>query len=385
MKKNLGVVLSVLVLIAVAAGGYKSYINNVEGNKNGTASGNSPGGLNLPGLGSSHPETQNAQSLKLLVGSAKFAFLKDPKLTEILAKEGIALDLIKSESFEKDKVRLAELDAVWPAGSNSAADWTATIPAAATFPVFSTPLALASWKALMPVFETSGLAKTTGAAHGDFYLDKALPLMLKGVRWNQLQGNTVFNVNKGFLVTTPDLRKSNTGALYIATLAYIQNGNEVPTDAGKAEALTDKLAPLITRQGFQEETLAGPFEDYLGQGMGKAPLVLIYESQFLEAKRAGKLGDNHFLLYPQPGLVLKHIFVAKSANGKKLGELLANNKDIQKIAAQYGFRTNDQKVFAQEAKAIGLDAPELLNLADTPTTPVLEAMTAALIRKMDGH
>lgn len=377
MKKNLGIVISVLVLIAVAAGAYKSHL---EKQNTPQVAGKDSIGLSLPGIG--NPQTE---SVKLLVGSAKFAFLKDEELGKILAKHGIALNLVKSESFEKDKIKLAELDAVWPAGSNSAADWTATIPAATTYPVFSTPLALASWKALMPVLEASGLAKSTGAAHGDFYLDKALPLMLKGVRWNQLQGNTAFNVNKGFLVTTPDLRKSNTGALYIATLAYIENGSEVPQDAAKAAALTDKLAPLITRQGFQEETLAGPFEDYLGQGMGKAPLVLIYESQFLEAKRAGKLRDTHFLLYPQPGLVLKHIFVGKSPLGKKLGELLSSDKEIQKIAAQYGFRTNDAAVFAAEAKKIGLDAPDLLNLADTPTTPVLEAMTSALIRKMEGQ
>lgn len=377
MKKNLGIVISVLVLIAVAAGVYKSYLEKQSAPQ---VAGKESIGLSLPGL--SNPQTE---SVKLLVGSAKFAFLKDEELSKILAKHGIALNLVKSESFEKDKIKLAELDAVWPAGSNSAADWTATIPAATTYPVFSTPLALASWKALVPVLEANGLAKSTGAAHGDFYLDKALPQMLKGVRWNQLKDNTAFNVNKGFLVTTPDLRKSNTGALYIATLAYIENGSEVPQDAAKAASLTDKLAPLITRQGFQEETLAGPFEDYLGQGMGKAPLVLIYESQFLEAKRAGKLRDTHFLLYPQPGLVLKHIFVGKSPLGKKLGELLSTDKDIQKIAAQYGFRTNDAALFAAETKKIGLDAPDLLSLADTPTTPVLEAMTSALIRKMEGQ
>lgn len=377
MKKNLGIVISVLVLIAVAAGVYKSYLEKQSAPQ---VAGKESIGLSLPGL--SNPQTE---SVKLLVGSAKFAFLKDEELSKILAKHGIALNLVKSESFEKDKIKLAELDAVWPAGSNSAADWTATIPAATTYPVFSTPLALASWKALVPVLEANGLAKSTGAAHGDFYLDKALPQMLKGVRWNQLKDNTAFNVNKGFLVTTPDLRKSNTGALYIATLAYIENGSEVPQDAAKAASLTDKLAPLITRQGFQEETLAGPFEDYLGQGMGKAPLVLIYESQFLEAKRAGKLRDTHFLLYPQPGLVLKHIFVGKSPLGKKLGELLSTDKDIQKIAAQYGFRTNDAALFAAETKKIGLDAPDLLNLAETPTTPVLEAMTSALIRKMEGQ
>lgn len=369
MKKGFGIVLSLLVILGVAAGAYKSFNEKKAEGQQQNAATNAPAG---------------GKTIKLLTGSAKFGFLKDPALTAILEKEGIQLELVKSGSFEQDKSKAGELDAAWPAGANGAADWSGVLKGAATYPVFSTPLALASWKALIPVFEKNGIAKMTGPAHGDFFLEKALPLMSKATRWNQLKDNDVFSVNKSFLVNTPDLRKSNTGALYISTLAYIQNGNEVPQDIAKAEMLAEGLAPLITRQGFQEGTLAGPFEDYIGQGMGKAPLVLIYESQFIEAKRAGKLRDAHVLLYPQPGLVLKHVFVGKTQAGKQLGELLATHPGVQKIAAQYGFRTNDPAIFAAEVKSMGLDAPELLNLAEAPTTAILDAMNQAIIKKMEG-
>ncbi|MES2296082.1 MAG: hypothetical protein V4582_03525 [Pseudomonadota bacterium] len=365
MKKYIGLLLSLLVIAGVAAGVYKSF-NSKKVSDQAAAIGVQGG------------------KVKLLAGSAKFAFLNDPAVVALLAKQGITLELIKSGAFEQDKARARELDAAWPAGANVAADWLGVMPGATSHPVFSSPLAIASWKSLMPVFEANGIAKMSGAAHGDFYLDKALPLMLAATRWNQLKGNTVFSVNKSFLVNTPDLRKSNTGALYIAALAYIQNGNEVPQELTKAEATAEALAPLITRQGFQEATLAGPFEDYIGQGMGKAPLVLIYESQFLDAKRNGKLRDPHLLLYPQPGLVLKHILVGKTAAGKKLGELLATDPDLQRIAAQYGFRSNDPTVFAVETKKLGLDAPELLNLAEAPSTTILEAMNQTIIRKLEG-
>ncbi len=381
MKKNLGVVLSILVLLGVAAAGYKSWADKRASQLNHASS--SPI-TNL--LKSSISSLQaKGQTLRLLTGSAKFNFLKDPAVIDILNKEGIALELVKSESFEQDQLKLPELDAVWPAGANVAADWNALIPDAGTYPVLFTPLALASWKVLMPVFEKNGLAKMSGPGHADFYLEKALPLMLKDTRWNQLQNNEVFNVNKSFLVNTPNLQKSNTGTLFIAMLAYIQNGNAVVQDNATAEAITAKLASLITRQGFQEATLAGPFEDYIGQGIGKAPLVLIYESQFIEAKRAGKLRDAHLLLYPQPGLVVKHILVAKSPLGKKLGELLMSNKEIQKIAAQYGFRTNDPAAFLAETKTLGLDAPELPNLAEVPSAKIMEVMNQSLIKKMEGQ
>lgn len=332
------------------------------------------------------PETTTSKmtQVRLLTGSAKFGFLKDPKLTQILAAEGLEVVLTKTGATATDISRSAEFDAVWPAGANAANDFAIAWKSNSTYPVFSTPLALASWKQLLPILEANGLAKKSGT-NGNFYLEKALPLMLGGKRWNQLKDNTAFDVNKGFLVNTPDIRKSSTGGLYIAALAYIQNGHEVPANVTVGAELADKLSPLITRQGFQEGTLSGPFEDYVGQGMGKAPLVLVYESQFVEAKRDGKLRDTHMLLYPQPGMVLKHVLVAQNAAGKRLGELLATNVEIQKIAAQYGFRTNNPAIFADSMKQLGLDAPDLIDIADAPSTLVLDAMTQTLVKKLEGN
>jgi hypothetical protein len=342
-----------------------------------------------PAAGASATAPGEARSkmtqVRLLTGSAKFSFMKDPKLTEILAKEGIEVVLSKTGATTTDVARAQEFDAVWPAGANAASDFSTAWKSTNTYPVFSTPLALASWKQLLPVLESNGLAKKIGATHGEFYLEKALPMMLAGKRWNQLKDNTVFDVNKGFLVNTPDIRKSSTGGLYIATLAYILNGHDAPTSVTAGETLANTLSPMITRQGFQEGTLAGPFEDYVGQGMGKAPLVLVYESQFVEAKRDGKLRDTHILLYPRPGMVLKHVLVARTDAGKRLGEILANNVEAQKIAAQYGFRTNNPAIFADSMKQLGLDSPDLIDVADAPSTLVLDAMTQTLVKKLEGN
>lgn len=324
------------------------------------------------------------QTVRLLTGSAKFGFLKDPKMEELLLARGIRLELSKTADFATDVAKQKDFDAVWPAGANAANDFAAAWKSNNTYPVFSTPLVIASWKQLLPVLQANGLAKAE-ANHGAFYLNKALPLMLAGKRWNQLKDNTVFEVNKGFLINTPDVRKSNTGMLYLGALAYISNNEDVPSTVAMGESLADKLSSVMTRQGFQEGTLAGPFEDYLGQGLGKAPLVLIYESQFVEAKRDGKLRDTSMLLYPQPGLVLKHVLVARSEAGKVLGDLLANDPAIQRLAAEYGFRTNSPAVFADAMSGYGLDAPELLNLAEPPATPVLDAMSRVIIRKLEGN
>lgn len=327
---------------------------------------------------------ESLENVRLLTGSAKFDFLNDPEMKQVLAKEGLAVTLTKSGAFAADVLRSAEFDAVWPAGASAATDFSAAWKTSSTYPVFSTPLTIASWKQLLPVFEANGLASKVGD-HVEFHLDKALPLMVKGTRWNQLTDNTVFAVNKGFLVNTPDVRKSSSSALYIAQLAYIMNNAEVPGDVATGAGLAEKLSSLITRQGFQEGTLAGPFEDYVGQGMGKAPMVLVYESQFASAKRAGSLRDTAMLMYPQPGMLLKHVLVARTQAGKKLGEVLANNPKAQQLAAKYGFRTNNAAVFAAAMKEVKLDAPELINLADAPSTKVLEGITQTLVSKLEGN
>ncbi len=367
MNKSVRIGLVALLALAFIAGIWKSF----------SASPTSPASP------SAVPAT-SLQTVKLLTGSAKFGFLKDTELTALLAKEGLQVELTKSGAFADDVGRSADFDAVWPAGAAAAADFSRAWKAPSSQLVFSTPLAIASWKKLMPVLSANGLASQTTEQHGEFRLDKALPLMLAGKRWNQLKDNSVFSVNRGFLVNTPDVRKSTTGGLYISTLAYLLNGEEPPADVGRASELALRLAPLITRQGFQEGTLAGPFEDYLGQGMGKAPLVLIYESQFVEAKRNGTVRDAHLLLYPQPGLVLKHLLVARTEAGQRLGQVLATNPDAQRIAARYGFRTNDPAVFAQAMAELQLDAPELLNVADAPSTVVFDAINKTLTSQLEG-
>jgi hypothetical protein len=396
MNKNLGIILSLLLTLAVAAGIVKSVRQRDPGgsgsnlgntsNTSNTGSSN-PSSNFVTDLLGSHPAPNQASPstpLKILTGSAKFNFLRDPELTAILAKQGITLELIKSGGFDSDRAHAASIDAAWPASAAAAADWAAAMPGSSSVPIFSTALALASWNSLMPVFEHNRLAKRV-AAHGEFDLQLALPLMLKGTRWNQLADNSVFPVNKSFLVNTPDLRQGISAGQYLATLAYILNGHEVPDSPAKAQRLAQQLLPLITRQGFQEATLAGPFEDYLAQGMGKAPLVLVVESQFFEARRDGKLNAQHILLYPQPGLLQKHVWVGKSAAGKQLGELLASDPALQKIAAKHGFRSSNPDWFAQQAKSLGMDAPVLLNLAEAPNSATLEAMIKTISTQLEGQ
>ena len=143
------------------------------------------------------------------------------------------------------------------------------------------------------------------------------------------------------------------------------------------------VTSLFLRQGLQESSSAGPFEDYTTMGVGKAPLVMIYESQFLEyqSKRAQPNPDM-VLLYPQPTLYTKHILVPFTDNGSKLGELLANDAELQRLAADYGYRTAAPALFAEFLKARKLSAPvTLVDVIDPPSYEILERMIQAIEKK----
>lgn len=251
--------------------------------------------------------------------------MRDPDIAKVLADNGLTVSVTKTGSVDTDRKRANSFDIVWPAGSNAAKDLS--LPNSAATAIFFSPLAFASWTPIQKILEANDVIDPKASKIVE--LSKLLPLMTSSTRWNQLKDATAngYALNRSVLVNTPDIRRSNTGLLYLSLLAFeLNNSTPLSNDADVASYAT-KLAPLISRQGFQEDTLTGPFEDYIGIGMGKAPLVLIYESQFLEAKASGKLpsgGTTPVLLYPSPTLFIKHIMLANSPKGAQLAKLRAS-------------------------------------------------------------
>ncbi len=137
------------------------------------------------------------------------------------------------------------------------------------------------------------------------------------------------------------------------------------------------------RQGLQESSSAGPFENYTTMGLGKAPLVMIYESQFLEYQsKQSQPNTEMVLLYPQPTIYTKNILVPFTENGHKLGNALASDLELQKLAAQYGYRTFSPEYFTTFLKEKNLSAPaDLVDVIDPPSFEVLERMIQSIEQK----
>ena len=319
--------------------------------------------------------------LRGLVGSEKVDFLADPQVVKALARHGLTLRVEKSGSREMAlRTDLKDYDFAFPAGVPAATQIQQLTGVRRNFSPFFTPMAIASWTPIASVLQANGIVRRQ--ADKEYILDmhKLLAAMGKGTRWRDLPQNATYPIGKSVLISTTDVRKSNSAAMYLALASYVLNGDNVVQSDGEVQRLVPGLAPLFLKQGYQESSSAGPFDDYLTMGMGKAPLVLIYEAQFLERElqpRGGTTKDM-VLLYPQPTIYTKHVLVPLKPSAERLGIALESDTTLQRLAADYGLRSpagDPTKHWASR----GVIAPaQLLDVVDPPTFEILERMITSI-------
>jgi hypothetical protein len=369
MNRLTGPVLALLVLVGVGYAGWHSY---EQGATDKTAK----------------LQAAQTETLRGLIGSEKEAFFNDPRVVDILHKNALVVQVEKAGSRSiAQRADLKSFDFAHPAGAPAALKIQQATKAQQVFTPFFTPMVIASWKTLIPLLEREGLVKLEAGNYYVVDMPKLIGMMQKGTRWKDLKGNDVYPTSKSVLVSSTDVRKSNSGAMYLALGSYVANGNNVV----QSEAELQKVMPLMTdiflKQGFQESSSAGPFDDYISMGIGKAPMVMIYESQYLEylnkqtTPATGARADM-VLLYPRPTMFSKHVFVAISAKGAKLGALLETDPGMQALALEYGYRTSGQEAFARRVADKKLPVPiTLVDVIDPPSFEVLERMITDIEKK----
>ncbi len=313
-----------------------------------------------------------------LVGSEKRDFLNDPRVAAILRRNGIELSIETAGSRAMtERTDLKNYDFVFPAGVPAAKKLVSIAHATTTFSPFYTPMAVASWKPIAEILTASGIVKRVGADYYIVDMKRLIALMDARERWNQLPHSGAYDVGKSVLISSTDVTSSNSAAMYLALASYLQNGNAVVQDDAQARRVAPTVAGLFLRQGYQESSSSGPFDDYTTIGMGKSPLVMVYEAQFLEYAIAHKdtRDSNMVLLYPKPTVFTKHEFVPLDAKGQKLGALLQNDPDLQHLANEHGLRTADPTYARAFWRKAGVHVPDtVIDVVDPPSYDVLETM-----------
>ena len=315
-----------------------------------------------------------------MIGSEKETFFSDPEVVRLLANKGFQVRTEKVGSRQIVSREPQGYDFGFPAGVPAGLALQRKAKAREVHAVFFTPMTIGSWGKIVQVLEKQQIVQKSEDMFHIIDMSRLFDLIDKGARWSELPGNTGYATNKSILINSTDVRTSNSAAMYLALASYVANGDSIVGNLQQARDVLPKVMPLFLRQGFQESSSAGPFEDYTTMGMGKAPLVMIYESQFLEfqSKRA-QPNPEMVLLYPRPTLYTKHIFVPFSEKGERLGQLLAGDPDLQKMAARHGYRTANREYFDDFLKEKHLEAPgTLVDVIDPPSHEILERMIQAI-------
>ncbi|MGO1073728.1 hypothetical protein [Lysobacter sp. CA199] len=375
MRKILGPALAVVLLAGVVVGIVLSFSGKRASDRASAAA------------DQAQAAAANRITVRVLTGSEKLEFLRDPELAQALLADDIVLEVQKAGSREiATRPDLKTFDAAYPAGAAAARKIAAATGSRRVFNSYYTPMTVASWKPLLPTLQANGIVGKQGNAYFIVDMRKLVALMEQGIRWKDLQPNPNYAVGKSVLITSTDVRTSNSAAMYLALASYLANGDDVVANEAGADQIADRLVHLFSKQGYQESSSSGPFEDYVTMKMGKSPLVMIYEQQFLEyAFKHNSVDPDMVLLYPQPTVLTKHTIVALNDKGARFAEAFERNPKVRAIAARYGLRGPDNAALFADAAKRGIEVPQtLVDVVDPPTYDILERMISRIETQL-GH
>ncbi|MCZ9292948.1 hypothetical protein [Corynebacterium meitnerae] len=309
-----------------------------------------------------------------VVGSEKREYFEDPAVVERLAELGYTVTVSTAGSRRiATEVDLDNEDFVSP--SSSPATQKVTDQGSgytADYPFFS-PMAVATFKPIVDLLMGAGVVRQEGESY-ILDMNKYIDITKEGKRWRDLGDS--FPSPRNVQISTTDIRTSNSAAMFLSILAW-QFGEREPDKADDVAWLTQQVSPYFTGQGYTQSSSAGPFNDYLSQGMGSTPMVLVYEAQFLgeQMKPNSRIKDDMVLVQLEPTMLANHGIVGISAEGKELGRLLSTDETLQRLAAQHGFRPASNDYLTEALADKGLPAPSsYVSSVDPPNYDRLEAL-----------
>jgi hypothetical protein len=327
-------------------------------------------------------ERDNKVILRGLIGSEKETFFADARVQKALALQGITVSVEKAGSRAiAGRYDATKFDFGFPSGAPAAQQLRSLSKASNVFTPFYTPIVFASWRPIAEILVANGMA----AKQGDFYFIVDMPGLMaaveKGTRWKELKSSSAFPTSKSLLVNSTDVRTSNSAAMFLSLASYIANNQQIVQSQEDVDRVMPIVAPLFLRQGFQEQSSAGPFEDYLALGMGKAPLLVAYESQMVEfwLKNPERLKADMVLLYPKPTVYSKHVLVPYTPAGARLGAALESDPALRELAHEYGYRTGGDTKGPETWEKRGVKVPAVLvDVIDPPSHEWLERMITGI-------
>jgi len=331
--------------------------------------------------------SKNLRVVHGVIGSEKKPFFNDVRVKDAFKKAGfdVQVDTAGSRAIATT-VDLAKYDFAFPAGTPAAVKIQRDRKVSTTYVPFFTPMAVATFTPIANLLAEAGVAHQTGTTW-TLDMKRFVELTKRNARWTDLKNNHDYAVSKSILITSTDIATSNSAAMYAAIASYVANGSNVVSGPDQVPAVAPVVNPLFTRQGFAESSSEAPFEDYLSIGVGKTPLVMIYEAQFVDRAAAndGSIRSDMALMYPDPDVLSKHTLVPVTPAGDQIGRLLTTDADLQRLAIAHGFRTSDRRAFTDFVNRRHVKvAPDVLDIIEPPTYETLNALITEISDALHG-
>lgn len=333
----------------------------------------------LRDIGGREPDPPILTVVTGVIGSEKVPFFADERVREVFRVNGLDVRVDPAGSRQiATTVRLDDYDFAFPSSAPVADKVLATRPAARTYAPFSTPMAVATFTPIVDLLTQAGVVAPGSTT---FDVQRYLELAGSGTRWDQLPGNTTFPARKDVLLSTTAPCQSNSAIMYLGIASYVANADAVVADAGAMSGVVPAVQPLFRDQGYLPPSTEVLFEDYLSAGMGRVPMALVYEAQYLAEALSPDpvLPADGSLLYPSPTIFSRHTLVPLKPAGDRVGELLTTDPQLAALAAEYGFRPTDPRPFATAFRDRGLpEPPTLVDVVEPPSFDTLEGMLTQL-------
>lgn len=325
--------------------------------------------------------------IKGIVTSEKESFFKDERVIKIFNDNDIDLHIQRWSSGKIAQATKTEdfgeySDFVFPPGVQTSDKVKNTIKGAQAYNIFYSPMIVATWKPIVDILNSNNLIENK-KGYQSLKMQEFLNVVDNKTKWKDLKNSSEYDVNKNVLIYTSDARYSNASKMYMGLTSYVYNNSEIISSQENINNVLPKIKNMMAAQGNRESSSTNLFTDYTAIGMGKAPMIFVYESEFLEfAFRNNKLPDNMTFLYPSPTLFTKHVMVGFNPKAQKLVDLLNNNEELKLIAADYGFRFTGNNKLVEKANKLNIKIPEtVVDVIDPPSFDVLEQLVNSVESK----
>ena len=335
-------------------------------------------------VSTSQPVTQATQTVaRGLIGSEKEEYFADREVRAALARHGLTVRVRTAGSREiVQRFDPKHDDFAFPSGAPEAAELRKRAGAPDTFAPFYTPIIIATWRPIAQILQANHIAQPQeGGAYYTLDLPALLKIIGRHTRWQDLRGSGHFSTSKAILITSTDVRTSNSAAMYLALASYVSNHQAMIQSETDVAAVLPLVTPLFLSQGFQGLSSAEPFQDYLALGMGKTPLLVAYEAQLVAFWLAHpeRVQTDMVMMYPTPTVFSKHVVVPADETGRRLGKALELDPDLQRLAHQHGFRTGGDIKGPEVWEKHGIHTPAtLIEVIDPPAYEWLEKMISSI-------